>query len=314
MVTTPIQPQEFTFPSADGVHQIHAVAWHPTNGNPRGIVQLVHGICEYSLRYQDFASFLAQQGYLVVGHDHLGHGQSVTSPDEYGFFGQAHGWGYLIKDMDTLRRRTAEQYPDLPYILMGHSMGSFVVRCYIATRSAPHLDGCILSGTAQEPAPLIHSALRLSKRLGASKGKAYPSRILTRLSLEFYNGHFKPNRTTADWISRDETVVDAFLQDEQCRFSPTIGMYHDMLTGLAFLSDSSKLQRIDPNLPIYLFSGEKDPVGGNGVGVRRVYEMLKDRGMADVTMKLYPDGRHEMLNEINKEEVYQDLLQWLERL
>lgn len=313
MTSTPIQPHDFTFSSADGIHQIHAVVWHPTQGNPKGVVQLVHGISEYIGRYTHFATFLAQQGYLVVGHDHLGHGQTAHSPDEYGFFTQENGWDYLLQDVDTLQRQIAGQFPHLPYILMGHSMGSFVVRCYIATYPR-HLAGCILSGTGQEATPLIKCALGLSALLGRTKGKACRSTLLTNLSTGAYNGHFKPNRTTADWISRDEALVDAYLKDELCRFYPTIGMYHDMFSGLSFLSKKSNLKDIDPALPIYLFSGEKDPVGGNGAGVRRVYQMLKDCGVGSVTMKLYPQGRHEMLNEINKEEVYQDLLQWLERL
>lgn len=307
MVTT----QEFTFPSSDGVHSVSALWWRP-EGRPRGVVQLVHGISEYIGRYAPFARFLAEQGFAVVGHDHLGHGRTAKDPSEYGWFGDRDGWKYVVKDVCALRQLAGEAYPGLPYFLMGHSMGSFVVRGYLIFWPGT-VDGAILSGTGQEPPLTVAAGRTLSGLFARISGPRAHSKLLDTLSMGAYNKQFKPNRTGADWISRDTAVVDAYCADPMCRFLPTVSMFHDMMVGLQLLAKRENLQKMDPDTPVYFFAGDKDPVGSSGKGVRKVAGWFRDVGVKDVTVTLYPEGRHEMLNELNKDQVFQDVLDWLEK-
>ena len=307
MVTT----QEFTFPSSDGVHSVSTVWWRP-EGRPRGVVQLVHGISEHMGRYAPFARFLAEHGFAVVGHDHLGHGKTAKDPSEYGWFGDRNGWKDVVKDVRALRQLAGEAYPGLPYFLMGHSMGSFVARGYLIFWPGT-VDGAILSGTGQEPPLTVAAGRVLSGLLTRLSGPRAHSKLLNALSVGAYNKQFKPNRTGADWISRDQAVVDAYCADPLCRFLPTVSMFHDMMVGLQLLAKRENLQKMDPDTPVYFFAGDKDPVGACGKGVRKVAGWFKEAGVKDVTVKLYPEGRHEMLNELNRDQVFQDVLAWLEK-
>ena len=307
MVTT----QEFTFPSSDGVHLVGATWWRDEAERPRAVVQLVHGISEYIGRYDDFARFLVEQGFWVVGHDHLGHGRTAADPSEFGWFANKDGWEYVLKDVKTLRRLAGEACPDVPYFLLGHSMGSFVVRGYLSAWPGT-VDGAILSGTGQEPPVRVNTGLALSGLLIKTKGPRGHSKLLDDLSVGAYNKQFKPNRTSADWISRDQAVVDTYCADPLCQFLPTVSMFHEMMLGLNLLARKSTLARLDPDTPVYFFAGDKDPVGSCGKGAQKVARWFREAGVKDVTVKLYPEGRHEMLNETNRRQVYEDVLAWLE--
>ena len=297
---------EFTFPSKDGIHKCHASLWTP-EGEPRAVVQIVHGVADYMGRYDHFARYLADHGFVVCGEDHLGHGRTVDD-GKYGYFGKKDGWTLVTADVRQLRQLMGEKYPGVPYFLMGHSMGSFLSRTYLCAYPGT-VDGCILSGTGQEKAAVVAAGKAVSSVVCALRG---PDAV-SPLSLGSYNKQFAPNRTTADWICRDEAVVDAYLKDPFCTFEPTAGLVRDMMGGLQYISSEKALSQMDPSTPVYLFSGDRDPVGGNGEGVKKVYGFFKDHGTADLTMKLYPGGRHEMLNEINRGEVYADVLAWLEK-
>lgn len=299
--------RESTFPSSDGLHQIHAAEWTPENGAPKAVVQLVHGISEYILRYAPFADFLTEHGFAVVGSDHLGHGKTAKDPSEYGFISEAHGWEHMANDVRALRVRAGERFPGLPYFLLGHSMGSFLARTYLI-RWPGTLTGAILSGTGQEPPALV----ALGRLLTGLGDPHKVNKLFLSLSLEAYNKKFAPNRTGADWISRDTAVVDAYVADPLCSFVPTAGMNHDLLGGLQFIAKRENLARMDPDTPIYFFSGDQDPVGSMGAGVKKVVGFFRDAGVKDLELKLYPGGRHEMLNETNRAEVYADVLAWLE--
>lgn len=296
--------REFFFPSSDGVHQVHGVEWLPEEGQPKAVVQLVHGISEYILRYDPFARYLADHGFAVVGHDHLGHGGTAKDRSEYGYFTD---WRHVVQDVRTLRVSAGERFPGLPYFLLGHSMGSFVVRTYLIDYPGT-LTGCILSGTGQEPAP----AIALGKFITGLGDPHKVNKFFLALSLGAYNKQFKPNRTGADWICRDEAVVDAYVADPLCSFVPTAGMNHAMMSGLQYVASRANLARMDPDTPVYFFAGDRDPVGQNGKGVQKVAAWFRRAGVRDVTVKLYPGGRHEMLNEINRAEVFDNTLAWLE--
>ena len=296
--------QEFFFPSSDGEHQVHAVLWLPDTGRPKAVVQIVHGICEYALRYEDFALFLTGHGYAVAGSDHLGHGLTAKGPEEYGYFTD---WFQLTRDVRTLRTRMGERFPGIPYFLLGHSMGSFQARTYLIDYPGT-LDGCILSGTGQENALTVAFG-----KFVTSLGDPHKvNKLFLNLSLGAYNKKFAPNRTTADWVSRDEALVDKYLADPLCNFRTTAGMNHAMMVGLQYIADKKNLAKMDPDTPVALFSGDADPVGGMGKGVKTVHGFFREAGCKDLTMKLYPGARHEILNEINREEAYADILGWLD--
>ncbi len=302
--------QEFTFPSSDGIHSIHAVEWREEDASPRAVLQLVHGVAEYVGRYDHFARFLAGHGFVVCGEDHLGHGLTVDD-GKYGYFGEKDGWKHVITDVHRMREIAGERWPGLPYFIMGHSMGSFLTRMYLL-RWPGTVTGAILSGTGQESRLNVALGRRIALHERKKLGAEGHSDMVQKVSLGAYNKKFAPNRTTADWISRDERVVDAYLADPLCRFTPSVSMFADMMEGLKFIGDQENLSALDRNTPIYLFSGDQDPVGGMGKGVRKVHRMYEKAGVRDLTMKLYPGGRHEMLNELNRDEVYRDTLAWLE--
>lgn len=303
------EPREFSYPSSDGSHTVHAMEWLP-QGQPRAVVQIVHGVAEYVGRYDHVARFLTERGFLVCGEDHLGHGKTVDD-GKYGYFSPRGGWDLVARDIRRLRELQGEKYPGVPYVMLGHSMGSFLTRTYLI-RWPGTVDGAVLSGTGQEPAPLVALGKALAGGLCLLRGGDSVSPLVNAMSLGAYNKKFAPNRTGADWISRDEAVVDTYLKDPLCTFMPTVAMFRDMMGGLQYIADRSNLARMDKETPVYFLSGDRDPVGAMGKGVEKVVRMFRKAGCRDVSVKLYPEGRHEMFNELNRDEVMADLLAWLE--
>ncbi len=301
----------FRYPSCDGEHQIFVRRWAPTEGEPRAIVQIVHGISEYIDRYTGVARFLADHGFLVVGGDHLGHGRTASGAEEYGFFREKDGWHTVTGDVRALRVLMGEQYPHLPYFLLGHSMGSFLARTYLIDWPGT-LTGCVISGTGQEPAPVVAAGKALAALVCKTSGGRTHSKLIEQIAFGAYNKNFAPARTRADWISRDEAVVDAYMADPLCSFMPTAGMFRDMMEGLQYIAKPANLSQMDAATPILFLSGDRDPVGRNGKTVMDVVGFFHQAGCEDTEVHLYPGGRHEMLNETNREEVCADLLTWLE--
>lgn len=299
----------FYFPSSDGQHQCFAREWIPL-GQPRAILQIVHGIAEHIGRYDHVARYLAGQGILVCGEDHLGHGKTARE-GEFGYFAPKNGWSLVTDDVLALRTLQGEKHPGVPYFLLGHSMGSFLVRTFLC-RYPGQVDGAILSGTGQEPPPLVTFGKLFSSLLCAIEGDKKRNPIIDQFSLGAYNDKFKPTRTRADWISRDEQAVDAYLADPLCSFKPTNALFRDMMGGLQYIASPSALSRMNPKTPVYIFSGDRDPVGAMGKGVETVHNFFCSHEVTDLTLKLYPGGRHEMFNELNRQEVFEDLLHWLE--
>ena len=308
--TVPANYSNFTFPSADGVHDIHCSLWLP-EGQPKGVIQLVHGISEYVDRYDHMARFFTAQGYAVCGNDHLGHGRTAQQDGKFGFFAKHDGWTLAIADVRRLRQLMGEQFSNIPYFLLGHSMGSFMVRTYLC-RYPGEISGALLSGTGQESVWLVAAGRTLSTLLSALHGPEYVSKLVHTGSIGVYNKQFAPQRTTADWLTRDEAAVDEYLADSFCNRMPTVGLYRDMMCALQYISSRRALSQMDPDTPVYIYSGDKDPVGTNGKGVKKVWGYFSKHGTKDLTMKLYPGGRHELHNETNRDEVFADLLNWLD--
>ena len=299
---------EFFYPSNAGGLPIHAVEWLPDTV-PRAVIQIAHGIAEHILRYESLADYLTERGFAVTGNDHLGHGSS--GPERRLSFGPAGTWEWVTADMDTLRRRTREKFPGIPLFLLGHSMGSFLARTYLI-RFPGLVDGCILIGTGQPPAILIAAGLLMTAEEQIRLGYDRPSRLLNALAFGAYNAPFAPNQTTHDWLSVNEENVDRFLASPLCGGIPTVGLIREMLRGLRFIGKQGNLKRMDISTPILFLSGENDPVGDMGKGVRRVCTMFSRAGVRDVSIRLYEGDRHEILNETNREQVYADLLRWMD--
>lgn len=299
------------FLSSDGIHSINYFYVFPDM--PKGIVQIEHGIAEHIERYNEIAYKLAEAGYAVFADDHLGHGKSVEKEDEICWFADKNGWDKVCNDVGKLMSIAKEKFPDIPFILMGHSMGSFIARTFAIDHSKD-IDALVISGTGYQPGFMIAGGKLISgieKLLIGSKGK---SKVIDAVEFSGYRKAFKPNRTNYDWLTRDESVVDAYIADPMCGCDVSVGLFRDMLSGLDYIRKPKNVAKIRKDLPIYMFSGTKDPVGQMTAGVKKVYEIFKSVEIQDVSLKLYEDGRHEMLNGPDKAKVTEDLVAWLNRI
>ena len=302
----------FTFKAADGT-QIFTYRWMPDDASAIvGAVQIAHGMVEHAARYERFADALTKAGYAVYANDHRGHGKTAGSLDRVGYFADEMGWEKVVVDMHTLTGVIKKECPKKPFFLFGHSMGSFLSR-YYAMHYAAELTGLVLSGTAGDSGALRKIGIIVATIEAKIKGKKAKSNIMNKLSFGAFNDAFKPNRTDYDWLSRDNAEVDKYVNDPWCGAVCTAGFFCDMLVGIGYINKKENIAKIPKNLPIYIFSGTKDPVGGNTKGVSQVYNALKDAGIGDVTLKFYEDARHETLNDINREEVFRDVIAWMNK-
>lgn len=302
--------KDFYFNSSTGKNKIHARMCVP-DAEPRAIVQIIHGIAEYIDRYDEFMSFLADNGIIAVGTDHLGHGKSIESEEQTGFFAYDNGWDYVVRDEEVLRLAMHENYPELPIIVFGHSMGSFMARTLLI-RYPDAFNAAIISGTGNQGAALVNGGLFMGNLVTGLKGAHHYSKFLNNLAFGSYNKIYENPKTEYDWLSRDEANVQKYIDDPLCGFIPSCSLFRDMMTGVKFITNKKNLTAMNKDMPVYFMSGDMDPVGECGKGVQKAYNNFLEAGMKDVSIKLYPGGRHEMLNEINKDEVYTDILAWLE--
>lgn len=298
--------ESIRFCSADGETQVAGYFYTPISAKIKGVIQISHGMCEYVGRYESMIDVLTAQGYAVCGNDHLGHGD--TSPDCYGFFAEKNGYQLLLEDLDTMNRLARSKYPGCKLILFGHSMGSFFARWY-AEKNPEAMDALVLSGTGG-PGFLMQFGKGLACVLSAIRGPRYISKFMVKASTGSYSRGIEDSGSPSVWLSRDPAVWAAYDQDPKCTFSFTVSAYRDLLTAHTHVNTRDWAQRMRKDLPVYLYSGDKDPVGNYGKGVRAVYDLLMEAGVEDVTLRLYPGGRHEMHNETNREEVFQDLISW----
>ena len=304
-----IMKDEFYYPSKDGNTEIHTIEWKP-QGEVRAVVQLSHGMVEYINRYDDFATFLCQQGIYVVGNDHLGHGKSVQSKSEYGFFDEKYGNTCVIGDMHTLRQSTKKKYPDVPYFMLGHSMGSCLLRQYIQLYGNG-LQGVVIMGTAAERTNLeLELGRAVCKGIATFRGWHYRSKWVDQMVNGPFCRKFHPSTTRADWITSDKDKLAEYVTDPLCSFMFTVNGYYHMFGGLKQIQKKESISMIPKNLSIFMVSGMEDPVGKFGQGVKNIYDKYRKAGIKDVTLKLYEGDRHELLNEQDREQIYEDLYQW----
>lgn len=300
---------EFTFPSADGKTAIHAVEWLPEDG-VRGVLQISHGVAEYILRYAPFAEYLTARGFAVVGHDHLGHGESVAEGGARLYFGPKGSWSWVVDDIYTRRQLAGKRFPGVPYFLLGHSMGSFLARTYLI-RYPGTVDGAVIMGTGQQSPALIAGGRAIAAEESARIGEDKASPVVEKLAFGAYNKRFAPNRTENDWLSASTENVDRYLADPLCGGTPTSGLFREMLGGLTFIARPENLKKMNLNTPILFISGAMDPVGDCGKGVQRACRSFQRAGVREVSIRLYPELRHEILCEDCRETVFEDLYQWL---
>jgi len=303
--------REFTFPSADGRTPIHAVEWLP-EGEIRAVLQLAHGVSEFILRYEPFAEYLNAHGFAVVGHDHIGHGDSLAPGAPRMYFGPKGSWDWVVADLEQRRQLAKAQFPDVPYFLLGHSMGSFLARTHLI-RYPGAVDGAVIMGTGQMAAPLVAGGRLIAAIESLRLGEENAAPIINKLSFNPYNKIFAPNRTAFDWLSVNEENVDWYISHPLCGGDPSLGLFREMLGGIAFMKKPGNVAKMEKSTPILFISGQMDPVGDCSKGVKLACESFRKAGMKDVSLKLYPGLRHEILCETEKETVFADILAWLER-
>ena len=301
---------DFYYDSLGG-GRIHGCRWTP-DGEVKAIVQFVHGIAEYAERYDDFANFLNTKGILVVAEDHMGHGKSICEVVPRGCF--VGGWHTAVKDTYRLLKNTMDEFPGVPFILFGHSMGSFMARTILARHPESGIAGAVICGTAWMPGAVIGAGKAVANLICKKDGEKNPSPFLQKMMFGSYNKKIEHPRTASDWLTRDNKIVDAYEADPLCGFIPSAGLVRDMMTGLQYIQDPKNLDAMKKDLPVYFIAGGDDPVGGYGDGVRQAAEEFKKHGMEQVDVKIYPLCRHEIHNEINKQEVYGDVASWIEKI
>ncbi len=302
--------EEFYFKSSDGLTDIRAMRYIP-DGDIKAVLQIAHGMIEFIDRYENFAQYLSSKGILVTGNDHLGHGGSVKSKDDWGYFGD-NGNELVLKDMYELTRITKELYPGKPYFLLGHSMGSFYARQYLCFHG-DELKGAIIMGTGHESLGTVKAGMFMCKLIAAFKGWRYRSNFVNQAAFGAYNKHFEPAKTRADWLTKDENVVNWYVNEPRCNFVFTLNGFYSMFQGISNLHDTKLLNMIPKDLPIFFVSGEEDSVGTFGKEVKLAVDSLKQVGINNIDLKLYPNDRHEILNETDRDTVYEDLYNWIEK-
>lgn len=297
---------EFKFKSKDGVTDIRAVKFIP-DCKPVGIMQISHGMCEFIDRYDEFSKYMCEKGFIVIGNDHLGHGESVTSYDNWGYFAPKDGYKIVVDDLHTLTTLTKEEYgKDLPCFLLGHSMGSFMARLYGA-KYGNELTGLIIMGTGYQPQLVLGFGKTVTTIIAKFKGWKYVSKFVWKLSSSSDNKRWEPSSTHLDWLSRNQDNVNWYIKQPKCTFKFTLNGYYNLFSVLADVHKKSIISNMPKDLPVLFVSGEDDPIGNYGVGVKKVYDLFKSIGMKNVDMKLYKNDRHEILKEDDNLVVMNDI-------
>jgi len=301
---------DFTYQTEDGAI-LHVSGW--AVDAPKAVVQVIHGMAEYGSRYARLAEALAAAGYTTYAHDHRGHGKSVSDASPPGHLADNDSWTRIVEDAHGVNREIARRHPGLPIIVLGHSMGSFVLQQLLFEHPGDMV-AAALSGSSGKP-PAKAAAGKIVARIERARvGRRNPSHLLTRLSFGDYNKAFAPARTEFDWLSRDPAEVDAYIADPLCGFPVSTQTWVDLLAALGRIAHPGNVAKVPKGMPLYLFAGDRDPVGEFGKGMTRLHDAYTRAGIADVRLKLYPGGRHEMLNETNRHEVTADFIAWCDEI
>ncbi|HBF0146372.1 alpha/beta hydrolase [Clostridioides difficile] len=299
----------FTFKGEEGL-DIYTYKWEDENiKKPKAVIQIAHGMAETAQRYETFAKVLTKNGYIVYINDHRGHGKTAKIIENVGHLAEKEGFRCLVEDMYTLTNIIKKENEDLPIYLFGHSMGSFASQRYIMDYSN-NLSGLILCGSNGKQGIILNLAHLIINREIKKYGRCSKSNKINNL---IFGGEIirRNEKTKFDWLSRDKEQVEKYINDPFCGVVCSCGFFYDLVQGLKEIEDKENLKKVPLDIPIYIISGDKDPIGKNGKGVLRLRDRYIKLGVKDVTCKLYKDGRHELLNEINREEVFEDIICWL---
>ncbi len=301
--------KEISLPSKDGVHKLHVVIWEPSQ-EVKAVVQISHGMTEMIMRYDHFARFLNEKGFLVIGNDHLGHGQTAGCDEDLGYFCPKNMSKTVVADLYLVTKYAKKKYPNVPYFLLGHSMGSFMARRYIMTYGKG-LTGAIIVGTGRKSKLVLMTGKVTAALIELFKGSRYRSKFLKQVSFGSFNNHAKAEGIGGNWLTKDEKIVAFCESNKYCNFSFTVNGYKTLFDVLSFIQNKKNIQKIPKKLPIFMIAGTEDPVGDYGTGVKKVFGQYKQSGIEDISMKLYKGDRHEILNELDKAVVYNDVYQWI---
>lgn len=308
-----MKKEDIYFESRDGVSKLHAIVWSDETKNPIGILQIIHGMAEYIERYDDFARFMVEKGFVVVGDDHLGHGDSVGENGTFGYFCKKDPATVLVRDEHRLKKLMEAKYPGVPYYILGHSMGSFIARNYL-NRYGSGIQGMIVMGTGNQSKALLGASKVLVGLTGFFCGEKHVAKFINKLAFGTYNRAIEDAKTNVDWLTKDEAIVDKYIADERCGFTFTVNGFRGLFELIYRLQKPKNLVTIPKKIPVFFVSGEEDPVGDYGEGVIGAKNDLVRAGLENVSMKLYPGDRHEILNETDKDIVYQDIYEWIESI
>ncbi len=282
-----------------------------TKNKAKAVVHINHGMCEHISRYERFAMHLVNNGYHVIAHDHRGHGLTTAKDAPLGTFAKSDGLSKVIADIAAVNAKASALYPDLPIIYFGHSMGAILGLNYCIKHS-DKIAASALWNSGVDGGMLLAVYGFLLKVERMFKGSDVPSQIAKKLAFEDWNKKFKPNRTQSDWLTRDEAEVDKYIADPLCGFDASNGLWRDLLGSVKIGADDSQIAKIRNDLPIHMLAGGKDPCSNQGKAVKRLYNRLKQSGIKDIILTIHKDNRHEALNELNRDEVMQDFVAWLD--
>lgn len=302
--------KEIKLPSNDGVHELHVVIWEPET-EVRAVLQISHGMTEMITRYDHFAEFLNTKGILVIGNDHLGHGETAGCDEDLGYFCPQNMSETVVKDLHSVTQYAKKEYPNVPYFLLGHSMGSFMARRYLMTYGE-ELTGAVIVGTGSQKRLVLVSGKIVSSLIQLFKGDRYRSKFLLLAAFGKYNERFKEAGHHCAWQTKDEKVWEFCANNKYCNFIFTVNGYKTLFDVLSFIQKKKNIAGIPKKLPIFMVAGMDDPVGNYGKDVQNIFETYQQTGIEDIRIKLYEGDRHEILNELDKDVVYHDIYSWLE--
>lgn len=307
-----IRKEEIYYDSRDNVNKIHAVKWIPESGSPDMILQIVHGMAEYAECYHGFAEYMAEKNIVVAAEDHLGHGKSVQDGGVQGYFAKQDPATVVVRDVHRLKKMIQEQYPGVPYFILGHSMGSFILRNYLC-RYGKGIDGAIIAGTGNQPLGLVSFGKGLARFLALFQGWNHKSALCNSIAFASNNKRIENPRTIFDWLTRDTERIDQYMADPKCGFTFTLNGFYTLFDLVSRLHREENLEKMPKSLPVLIASGTDDPVGKYGKWPEEVYRTFRRLGLQRTELKLYEGSRHEILNELGKEKAYLDIYDWLKR-
>ncbi len=301
---------DFAFQTVDGA-TLHVRGW--VVDQPKAVVQILHGMAEHGARYERLAQALASARYSTYAHDHRGHGKSIPEGSPPGHKADSDGWNRIVEDAHGVNREIAQRHKGVPILILGHSMGSFVLQ-QLLFEHPNDMIGAALSGSNGKPPPIAKLGKLVARVERARVGKRAPSPVMQKLTFGEYNKAFAPARTEFDWLSRDTEEVDRYVADPLCGFAVSTQVWIDMLAALDRISNPKNVAKVPKEMPLYLFAGDRDPVGDFGKGMKNLYDAYKRAAIFDVRLELYPEARHETLNETNRQDVMNDFIAWCDEV